>query len=50
MRYTDFAALMKPRNHEFSDYVNKRIHDSMASPNEFEESLGMRQDATRQRF
>jgi len=28
MRYTDYLNLIKPRNSEFSEYVNRKMHDS----------------------
>lgn len=28
MRYTDYVNLVKPRNHDFSDYVNRKMHES----------------------
>ena len=28
LRYTDYLDLVKPRNPEFSDYVNKKLYDS----------------------
>jgi len=48
MRYTDYVNLVKPRSHEFSDYVNRKMHDSEIGFN-FDHSFGMK-DATKQRF
>jgi hypothetical protein len=29
MRYTDYLNLVKPRNPDFSDYVNRRINENL---------------------
>jgi len=29
MRYTDYLSIVKPRNPEFSDYVNRRINEDL---------------------
>lgn len=28
MRYTDYLDLVKPKNPEFAEYVNRKLHDS----------------------
>jgi hypothetical protein len=40
MRYTDFLDLVKPRNTEFAQYVNRRMHDSVVGYS-FEPNLGL---------
>ena len=40
MRYTDFLDLVKPRNPEFSQYVNRKMRES-AIGYSFEANLGL---------
>lgn len=40
MRYTDFLDLSRPRNPEFSQYVNRKMRDSDIGYN-FEPNLGL---------
>lgn len=40
MRYTDFLDLLKPRNPEFSQYVNRRMRESEIGYT-FEVNLGL---------
>jgi hypothetical protein len=48
MRYTDYLGLVKPRNPDFSDYVNRRMNEVLIEC-DVTESFGMK-DITRQRF
>ena len=48
MRYTDYVNMVKPKNHEFSDYVNRRMHES-AVGYDFDKAFGMK-DATKDKF
>ena len=40
MRYTDFLDLVKPRNPEFSSYVNTRMRETVSGYS-FEPNLGL---------
>lgn len=40
MRYTDFLDLVKPRNPEFAQYVNRRMHESSVGYS-FDPNLGL---------
>jgi hypothetical protein len=48
MRYTDYLQLIKPRNQDFSEYVNRKMHDSDIGY-DMSLSFGMK-DATRVKF
>ena len=48
MRYTDYLNLVKPHNSEFSDYVNKRMHEAEVGY-DFDQSFGMK-DETKYKF
>lgn len=48
MRYTDYLNLVKPHNSEFSDYVNKRMHEADLGY-DFDKSFGMK-DETKAKF
>lgn len=48
MRYTDYLSLIKPRNSEFSEYVNRKMHDSDLGY-DLSLSFGMK-EPTRQKF
>ena len=48
MRFTDYVNLVKPRSEPFSDYVNRRMHESDIGYN-FDSSYGMK-DSTKQKF
>ena len=48
MRYTDFLDLIKPRNPEFAQYVNRRMHDSSVGYS-FEPNCGL-SNATGSKF
>ena len=48
MRYTDYLQLIKPRNAEFSEYVNRKMHESDLGY-DMELSFGMK-DPTKERF
>ena len=48
MRYTDYVSLVKPRNSTFSDYVNRKMHESEIGYN-FDSKFGMK-DCTRAKF
>jgi hypothetical protein len=43
MRYTDYLNLVKPHNSEFSDYVNKRMHEAEVGY-DFDQSFGMKDE------
>jgi len=43
MRYTDYLNLVKPRNPEFADYVNRKINDGNELVYDFSLSFGMRE-------
>lgn len=47
--YTDFLDLVKPKNKEFSDYVNGRLKDCRLGYDYFETGLGL-SEATRLKF
>ena len=47
--YTDFIDLVKPRNPEFSEYVNRKIRNSSLGYEYYEEGLGLTQE-TRLKF
>lgn len=47
--YTDFLDLVKPRNKEFSDYVNTRLKDCRLGYDYFESGLGL-SETTRLKF
>jgi hypothetical protein len=48
MRYTDYLNLIKPRNSEFSEYVNKKMNDTEIGY-DLSLSLGMK-DNTKTKF
>lgn len=48
MRYTDYLSLVKPRNPDFSDYVNRRINEGLVGCDS-SLSFGMK-EITKQRF
>lgn len=48
MRYTDYLSIVKPRNAEFSDYVNRRINEDLIGCDS-SLSFGMR-DITKHKF
>jgi hypothetical protein len=48
MRYTDYLNLIKPRNAEFSEYVNKRLNEGDIA-HDMSLSFGMK-EVTRERF
>jgi hypothetical protein len=41
MRYTEYLSIVKPRNPDFSDYVNRRINDNLIEI-DVTESFGMK--------
>jgi len=49
MRYTDYLNLVKPRNPEFADYVNRKISDGSEIGYDLSLSFGMREQ-TRVKF
>lgn len=49
MRYTDYLNLVKPRNPEFADYVNRKISDGSELGYDLSLSFGMREQ-TRVKF
>jgi hypothetical protein len=49
MRYTDYINLVKPRNPEFAEYVNRKISNSNEIGYDLSLSFGMKEE-TRVKF
>jgi len=47
--YTDFMDLVKPRNKEFAEYVNRKLHDCKLGYESYNVGLGP-SDYTRLKF
>ena len=49
LMYTDFMDLVKPKNKEFAEYVNKKLHDCKLGYETYNTGLGL-SDYTRLKF